>query len=221
MILINFKYNSSATTKSASDLETLVTTKVNSFSDDDLEQFEGVFRYSKFTGLIDDVDTSILSNITTIKISNALSPTLSTATKYTIDFANALLDPDTNSKNLSTTGFIISGNTNTLYLDDDGAGVVRTYSLVGTTRTYVDTSAGTIDYITGEIVINSINITSASNTDGTITLTVIPSSNDIVPVRSQILEIDSIFMSITGAADTIASGSSNAGTSYTTVTSYN
>ena len=218
--VINFKYNASATTKSGSDLETLVTTKVNSFSDDDLEQFEGVFRYSKFTGIIDDVDTSILSNITTIKISNALTPTLSTATKYTIDFANALLDPDTNSKNLSTTGFVISGNTNTLYLDDDGAGVVRTYSLSGTTRTYVDTDAGTIDYTTGEIIINSINITSVSNTDGTITFTAIPSSNDIVPVRNQILEIDSTFMSITGAADTIASGSSNAGTSYTTVTSY-
>ena len=44
---------------------------------------------------------------------------------------------------------------------------------------------------TGEIVITAINITSVSNSSGTITITVIPSSNDIVPVRNQILEIDS------------------------------
>ena len=98
--------------------------------------------------------------------------------------------------------------------------MVRTYYLVGSTRTYVDTSAGTIDYDSGEVVLTSLNITSVSNSDGTITLTTIPLSNDIVPVRNQILEIDSTNMSVTGAEDTIASGASNAGVSYTTTSSY-
>ena len=218
---INFKFNANATTSTASDLEALVTTAVGTFSDDNLEQFEGVFRYSKFIGTIDDVDTSIVSNITTVKISKEVTPTLSSATKYTIAFSNPLLDPDTNSKNLSSTGFIISGNSNTLFLDDDGAGIVRTYHMTGAARTYVDSAAGTIDYGTGEIVITALNITSVYNSDGTITITVIPTSNDIVPVRNQILEIDSTNQTITGVADTIASGSSNAGTDYTTTSSYN
>ena len=66
----------------------------------------------------------------------------------------------------------------------------------------------------------SVNITSVSNSDDTITITVIPLSNDIVPVRNQILEIDSTNMSVVGEEDTIASGASNAGVSYTTTTSY-
>jgi hypothetical protein len=218
--VVNFKFDNSATTKSSSSLETSVTTAINSFSDDNLEKFEGIFRHSQLTGTIDDVDTSILSNITTIKISQNITPTLSAATKYTVSFNNALHDPDAAEKQLSSTGFIISGNANTLYLDDDGAGVVRTYYLVGSTRTYVDTSAGTIDYDSGEVVLTSFNITSVSNSDDTITLTVIPLSNDIVPVRNQILEIDSTNMSVTGAEDTIASGASNAGVSYTTTSSY-
>ena len=68
---------------------------------------------------------------------------------------------------------------------------------------------------------SSLNVAAVSNSDGTITVTVIPSSNDIVPVRNQVLEIDSTNLTVTGTADTIAQGSSNAGTSYTTTSSYN
>ena len=49
---------------------------------------------------------------------------------------------------------------------------------------------------------------------------VIPNSNDIVPVRNQILEIDTTNSTVTGEVDTIASGSAQAGTSYTTSSSY-
>ena len=68
---------------------------------------------------------------------------------------------------------------------------------------------------------SSLNVATVTNSDGTITLTVIPSSNDIVPVRNQILEIDATNLTITGTADTIAQGASNAGVSYTTTSSYN
>ena len=218
--IVNFKFDNSATTKTSSTLETLVTAAINTFSDDNLEKFEGIFRHSKLTGAIDNVDTSILSNITTIKISQNITPTILADTKYTVSFNNALHDPDAAAKQLSSTGFIENSQLATLYLDDDGAGVVRTYYLTGSTRTYIDTTAGTIDYDTGEIVLTSLNIVSTSNSDDTITLTVIPLSNDIVPVRNQILEIDSTNMSVTGAEDTIASGASNAGVSYTTTSSY-
>ena len=218
---VSFKYNPSVTTKTNTALITLVTAAINSFSDDNLEKFEGLFRYSNFGRMIDDVDESILSNITTIKISQALTPTLASATKYTLTFSNAILDPDAGAKNVSSTGFTITGNSNgEHFLDDDGAGLIRTYYLVGTTKTYESASIGTINYSTGEIILSSLNVATVSNSDDTITVTVIPDSNDIVPVRNQILEIDSTNITVTGTADTIASGASNAGTSYTTVTSY-
>jgi len=220
--IVNFKYNSSVTVKTVTDLETLVRTAITTFSDDELEKFEGIFRYSKFTGIIDDTDTSILSNITTIKMSYDQTPTLSTATKYTIEFNNALYNPHSGHESIITsTGFVISSNTNTLYLNDDGIGNIRTYYLVGSTKTYVDTEAGTVDYDSGQVVLSSLNITSVSNTSGTVTITVVPESNDVVPVRNQIFEIDLTNMTVTGAEDTIASGSSNAGSVYTTTSSYN
>ena len=229
-----FKYNANNTTKSKEALAALVITAITDYSTESLEQFEEVFRYSPFTTIIDDTDVAILSNITNIKISKTFTPTIGTATKYTIPFSNALFHPHSGHM-ASTTGtiaggilssstFTITGDANTYYLEDDGAGVVNAFYVSGTTKVYLGTSVGTIDYVTGDVVLTKINIATVGQVDGAdstvIRLTVQPASNDVVPVRNQILEIDSVNMSVTGVADTIAAGSSDAGVNYTTTASY-
>ena len=218
---INFKFNSISTTKTAADLESLVRKNIDTFNSDELKQFAGIFRFSNFSTTIDTADPSVESNITTLKISAPLAPTLNSSTKYTIKFNNPLYHPHTGHMAiLSSSGFTITGNTNTLYFDDDGSGNVRTYYLVGTIQTYLNETAGTIDYAAGEVTINALILDSVVNTDDTITMTTQSSSNDIVPVRNQILEIDTTKMIVKGTEDTIASGSSNAGTAYVTTSSY-
>jgi hypothetical protein len=49
---------------------------------------------------------------------------------------------------------------------------------------------------------------------------VTPNSNDIVPVRNQVLSIDTSNSSFSASVDEIESGSSQAGTGYTTTSSY-
>ena len=120
----------------------------------------------------------------------------------------------------SSTGFNIIGSSLEYFMDDDGNGNLRAYSLAGgTTRTYYTTNIGTVDYSTGLILIDGLNITGSTETAG-ITVTIIPSSNDVVPVRNQLLEIDFTNLKITGQNDTIESGGSSAGTGYTTSSSY-
>ena len=189
-----------------------------------------MFRYSQVLQDINEADTSILSNITTVKMYKYVTPTLSSALKYTVSFNNALYNPHSGHNStgggiVSSTGFKIDGDTtNEHFLDDDGAGVLRVYYLNGATRVYTDSTYGTVDYATGEVILTSANITSISNVDGAtstqIRVFVIPSSNDIVPVRNQVLSIDTSNSTITGEVDGIVSGSSQAGTSYTTTSSY-
>ena len=119
-----------------------------------------------------------------------------------------------------STGFLIEGNTNVLYFSDDGIGNMTTYYLTGSTKTTVDPEAGTINYATGEIIINAINIISVSLADGTVLFTMKPASNDLVPVRNQVFQIDTTNMSVSASVDTIAAGTSNAGTAYSTTSSY-
>ncbi len=218
---VNFKFDSKTTTKSVGDIEALIRQTITNYNDSDLQNFDVVFRHSKLSRLIDASDTSILSNTTRITLNKVLTPTLNTVTQYIINFNNPLYNPHTGHNSAmggitSSTGFTIAGNTNTLYLDDDGNGNIRTYYLVGgTTRNYVDETAGTIDYETGKIVLTDLNITSTS-TGNTISIDILPASNDIVSVRNQILEIDTGSVSIDGTVDIIVSGGSSAGTGYTT-----
>ena len=226
-----FKYDSSLTTKDVSTLQTNVLNAVSSYNTSTLEDFTGMFRYSEVLKTIDDADSSILSNITKVKMYKFITPTLNSALKYTVSFNNAFYNPHSGHNSsaggvVSSTGFKINNDssTNEHFLDDDGAGNIRVYYLSGTTRIYTSESFGTINYSTGEIILTSANITSISNVDGTastrIRVTVTPDSNDIIPVRNQTLEIDTSNSSFTGSVDEIESGSSQAGTGYTTTSSY-
>ena len=190
-----------------------------------------MFRYSEALKTIDSADTAILSNITKVKMYKYITPTLSSALKYTLSFNNAFYNPHSEHNKsaggiVSSTGFKINddSSTNEHFLDDDGAGNIRVYYLSGTTRIYTSSAYGTINYTSGEIILTSANITSISNVDGAastkIRVTVQPDSNDIVPVRNQVLEIDTTNSSFTGSVDEIESGSSQAGTTYTTTSSY-
>ena len=210
-------------------LKTNITDALTNYSDNTLNQFDNVFRYSKVLELIDDADTSILSNITTLKIRKSFTPTTGSSTNYTVYFSNAIYNPHSGHNAsaggvLSSTGFKVSGDSNVMYFDEDGAGNIRRYYLVGSVRTYVDNTAGTINYSTGQIDISSLNISSIENIRGSassvIEITVTPDSNDIVPVRNQILNIDVANSTITVTADTIVGGSANAGVGYTTTSSY-
>ena len=223
------KYDEKTTTKSADTLKSEIITALNTYNTNTLQRFDSMFRYSKIVELIDDTDTSILSNITTLRIRKTFTPTISTSTRYDIYFRNSLYNPHSGHKSLTggilqSSGFKVPNDTNVYYLDDDGSGNVRRYYLVSGVRTYVNNTQGTIDYTTGQVTINSLTVASIENIRGSssivIELTVQPNSNDIVPVRAQILSIDTANSSITVSADTFVGGSADAGVGYTTTSSY-
>ena len=230
-LVVNFKYNSGITTKDVSTLQTNVLTKIASYNNNTLEDFAGMFRYSKLIEDINNADTSILSNITTVKMYKYFTPTLNSGLKYTLNYNNALYNPHSGHNAsgggvISSSGFKVNNDSslNEHFLDDDGAGNLRIYYLSGTTRVYTDTTFGTVNYTTGEVILTSAHITSISNVDGAtstqIRVFATPSSNDVVPVRNQVLSIDTSNSTITGEVDGIESGSSQAGTTYTTTSSY-
>jgi hypothetical protein len=223
------KYNTGTTTKSSDTLKSEILTAVTNYNTNTLQKFDSVYRHSKLTGLIDSVDTSILSNITTIKIRKEFTPTLAASNKYDIYFRNSLFNPHSGHNSaaggiLSSTGFKVTGSDLEQFLDDDGQGNVRRYYLASGIRTYSNETQGTISYTTGQITLNSLNVASISNIRGatstTIELTVTPSSNDVVPVRDQIIEIDISNSNITVETDSFVGGSADAGVGYTTTSSY-
>jgi len=230
LITSAIKFDAKSTTKTANTIKSEIITSITNYNTNTLQQFDSIFRYSKLTGIIDGTDPSILSNITTVKMRKNFTPTLGSSNAYSIYFRNALYNPHSGHNSagggiLSSTGFKIAGDTtNEHFLDDDGQGNVRRYYLVSGVKTYANSTQGTIDYDTGSITLNSLAISSISNIRGAastvIELTVTPASNDIIPVRDQIVEIDIPNSTINVTADTFVGGSSEAGIGYTTSSSY-
>jgi hypothetical protein len=226
----NVKYNSRLTTKSSDTLKSDITDKITEYNLDVLQKFDGVFRYSKFTSIIDNTDASIVSNITTIKIKKTFKPILNSSNRYDIYFRNALYNPVTGYNAtqggiLESTGFKIDGDTANIYfLDDDGSGNIRRYTFISGIKTYANTYQGSINYLTGHIILTSLNISQIQNINGAasivIELTVKSNSNDIVPVRDQIIELDIANSIITVEPDTFIGGSANAGVGYNTSNSF-
>ena len=223
------KYNTSGTTKSSDTLKSEIISSLTNYNTNTLQKFDSIYRHSKVTGLIDGTDNSILSNITTVKIRKSFTPTIAASNKYAIYFRNALFNPHAGHNMaaggiLSSTGFKVTGSDNEMFFDDDGNGNVRRYFLSSGIRTYVNDSQGTINYSNGEIILNSLNVASISNIRGAtstlIEMTITPLSNDVVPVRDQIVEIDVSNSNITVTADTFVGGSADAGVGYTTTSSY-
>ena len=217
-----FQYDTNATTKSEETLEGLVRDAISNFNDTDLKTFSGVFRYSKLTGLIDDADDSILSNITTVTMAQLFTPVTTRPTTYTIDYSNKFFHPhDGHSIIISSTGFSISGENEEYFFDDDGRGNLRIFYLSGGEKLFYNQAAGKIDYENGIITIGAIQISAVSDVDGAtstrIRMTALPDSNDIVPVRNQTLEIDQVNTVINGRIDTAATtGSGFTATTTTT-----
>ena len=226
----SIKFDAGATTKVSDTIKSDVITTITNYNANTLQSFDNMFRHSKMTGLIDDTDESILSNVTTVQLRKSFTPTIGSSQKYSVAFSNALYNPHSGHASdgggiLSSSGFKIDGNTtDVFFLDDDGNGNVRRYKMDGSARSYANATQGTIDYSSGLVEVNSLNVSNIENIRGAastvIEITVKPNSNDIVPIRNQVLEIDVANSSVTVEADTLVGGSANAGIGYTTTTSY-
>jgi len=234
ILSVTFNYDSTATTSTKDELASLISTTVSNYNTGDLQEFNSSFRHSKLLGLIDNTDTAILNNTTTVTMGKLITP-FSTASSYNINFNNAFFNPHSGHNAaaggvIASTGFYLDNNTATEYFfDDDGSGNLRIYSLSAAgVRTYLNSAAGTVNYINGTISTTSLLISAVSDIDGAastqIRVTVIPKSNDVIPVRNQILEIDLVNTTTGGTVDAQAttgigySVTSSGTTSTTTVT---
>ena len=217
LLTCDFKYDSSATTKTKDTLVTEVTQTIIDYNTIELVKFDAILRHSKLLSLIDSTDNSITSSSVNPRLAKYFTKEKGESKSYNLYYNNALYNPHAGHNSdmggiLTSTGFYVSGtnSTNEQFFDDDGNGNLRTYYLTGATRNYTNETAGTVDYVTGAIAINNIVITSISNVDGAtsnrIRIIVLPRSNDIVALRNQILEIDTVNTKVTGGVDTIAVG---------------
>ncbi len=213
-------YNSQATTNTEETIKTLVRQTIMDYNNNELARFDGLFRFSKLSRLIDASEDSILSNITTIQLIRSITPVIGTKTSYVIKIDNPIYNENVFEEAVVSNGFIVDGVAQTCYLEDDGVGGLRLFYYVGAgTKKYVNENQGSVNYATGVITINNLNITYAEN--NLLTFTIKPQSNDVVSVRNQLAIISENDLVVNAIVDPIASGTSSGGTNYIFTSSRN
>ena len=84
----------------------------------------------------------------------------------------------------------------------------------------VVSSAGVVDYIHGEVILNTINITSTEKSNNIIEIQAFPESNDILSLKDLYLTFAVGDSAINMVKDTITSGEQISGVGYKVTSSY-
>ena len=204
---------------SASNLRTSIINTLNSYASNvELNKFGGRFKYSKVSTLIDRIDNGITSNITKVIIRRDLKALLNQFAQYELCFGNKFnINPA--GFNIKSTGFTINGFNDVAYITDvpnknasgnlDGSNLgtlsVVTKNNKGEQRVIVK-DAGIVDYMKGEVILNTINITSTVSNNNIIEVQAFPESNDVVGLKDLYLSFDVSKSTINTIKDVIASG---------------
>lgn len=221
-----YKYNPALTSRTAGELKQLVTDTIANYNSADLQQFDGVFRHSKLTRLIDACDPSILNSTIRVFMVKRLVPVLNTPRLYTVQFSSPLYYTRSNDKVITSTSFTYNGVTSYIqdraqtvgsaepHSDKGGTHTLELYKILNNTKITTVSDIGYIIADQGLVVLEKFT-PSAINGDY-ITITGIPNSNDIAPKRNQLIKINMDDVTVTGEVDTIATGGTPAGVNYTT-----
>ena len=213
---------------SAAGLRSSVVEGLNEYAGNvELNKFGGRFKYSKVSTLIDRIDNGITSNITKVIVRRDLKALLNQFAQYELCFGNKFnINPA--GYNVKSTGFTINGFNDIAYITDvpnktaSGAldGTEKgTLSIVsknnrGEQRVIVK-DAGMVDYKKGEVILNTINITSTVNDNNIIEVQAFPESNDVVGLKDLYLNFDVSKSTINTIKDVIASGEDVSGVLFT------
>jgi hypothetical protein len=228
-------YNSSQVTN-VNDLKTNINRVLNTYSTSNVNQFGGRFKYSKLVKTIDNVDDAISSNITRIKIRRNLNALINAPTQYELCYGNQF-HINEGGFNIKSTGFTISGSTDLFYFTDvpnknadgtlDGSGqgvLVITKDEKNVNGEYIISRTlnpiGTIDYTKGEIIVNTLVITSTVKENNVIEIQAVPESNDVIGLKDLYLSFSVADSEINMVRDTITSGEQTSGVGYKSTSSY-
>jgi hypothetical protein len=217
-------YNASQVSD-AKQLRTDVISSLNTYSDSvDLNAFGGRFKYSKAVKIIDDTNTAITSNITRVVIRRDLKALVNQYTQYELCYGNKF-HVVSEGYNIKSTGFTVEGSSDLLYFTDVPNSDMKTGTIAivkesDTGPVVIVPAAGSIDYVKGEILINTVNITSTVKPSSIIEIQAVPESNDVIGLKDLYLQLDISNSTINMARDTITSGEQISGVGFPVASSY-
>lgn len=180
------KYDPTKTSMSPNALKALIFNRVKSYATQNLNQFNSAFEYSDLVSYIDDIDRSIMSNDTNIKLKKEASIIYAANSIYTYDFNVEIKPSNSREQTITSSAFRVTEYPDIdLYIQDSN-GIIQFYQISFNQKVVVVENAGTVDYTTGHIAFN-MNAYSSANTQ--LSIEVVPSNRNVLPSRNNIITL--------------------------------
>jgi len=211
-----FKYNPNLTDRTQVELQGVVRDTISDYNFNNLNKFDGVFRYSQLLNLIDNADRSILNSIVRPYMFNKITlGTTNASNNFELNFASPIYDTKSDEFSVTSTAFNIEGVKH--YIGDEeivGSSdrQVIIYKIVDGVNVTVINDAGKVEPSKGRVTLHSFAADAATE----IRVTATPNSLDIAPKRDQLLNIDQSFVQITAEIDTISTAGASGAIDYNT-----
>jgi len=214
------KYNPNLTDRGQAEITSVVRDTISDYNFNNLNKFDGVFRHSQLTRVIDSSDPSVQNSTVRPRMFKTISATTDTnQNNFTLNYVEPFYQSGQSSEFiLTSTAFRLNTNTQEDHYFGDipitGTDKRRVivYKIVSGSNITVINDAGEIDVAKGTITLHSFAVNSATD----IRLTVVPNSLDLAPSRNQLISIDATKVNITPEIDTIAVAGSSGAINYNT-----
>ena len=234
----NVYYNTNLSAGAGNVKAVVLQNILNYSNSSQLNKFGGRFKYSKFQKIIDDSNEAVTSNITTVAIRRDIEASLGQFGEYEICFGNRfyirnpgkppVMNNEVIGYNIRSSGFKVSGMSDTLYFGDVPNADLKTGSILlfklnsPTEVVVVKRSIGTVDYIKGEVKLNAIKFIQTEVNRGSplVEISATPYSNDVIGLQDLYLQLDMNNVEVTMVDDRISSGNDNSGSNYLVKSSY-
>lgn len=213
---------------SASGLKTNVIESLEAYSNtSELNAYGARLKYSKLLRTIDDTNSAITSNISTVRMRRDMRPSLNEFAEYEICFGNRFYV--SGDSNIKTSGFLVEGYSGQVFLSDvpysdEKTGTIDLIRLISQSEKQVlRKNVGTVDYIKGEILLNPIKIINTTKVESEFPIIEIeanPYSNDVIGLQDQFLQLDISKSNVTVIPDTMSNGADISGSRYTVSSSF-
>lgn len=186
--------------KNSEQLRTNIKNQIITYANSYLGKFDSTFRYSQLTKVVDQTDSAILNNLTTIRVYKEVLPVINQENLISFSFNNALQTDNINAA-LYSTGFSIPNLPQTVYLQDDKNGTIVLYYFdAAGNRKIAKANVGTVNYKTGKVNIQKLVISDYVGSALKIYMT--PLKLDIVSNNNNIVRIQQSNVAVSLVADT-------------------
>lgn len=185
-----FEYDPDLTGLTAGNMETRVRNKIISYFNDNLGEFDDVFRRSQLLADIDDIDNAILSSRIDPVCQMRLTPTFgATANAYELNFPMPIAMPDDEFYRVQSEPF--TNQDGIVCVIRNKLGTSQLELVNANTKAVITNNVGSYRNTTGEVSIDSLTALSVVSGNTYIKFTAVPANPAVIrPLRNYLLELD-------------------------------